>query len=76
MDKKQLIAWIVPIVARGIAWFLAIKLGFTAAESQDLATQAASALGSLVLVGVSVYTSVKGRKALQAAEPPAKDGGK
>jgi len=70
MDKKQVIAWLVPIVVRGVAWILAAKLGFTAAESQDMATQIGSALGALALVGVSIYTSVKGRKKLLAAEPP------
>ncbi len=70
MDSKQVIAWLVPIVARGIAWILAAKLGFTAAESQNLATQIGAALGSLALVGVSIYTSVKGRKKLLATEPP------
>jgi len=70
VDKKQLIAWLVPIIARGIAWILAAKLGFTAAESQDLAVQGASALGALVLVGASIYTSVKGRKTLLATPAP------
>ena len=64
MDHKQVIARLVPVVVRGIAWVLAGQLGLTAAESQDLATQAGSALGALVLVGVSVYTSIKGRRKL------------
>ena len=69
MDKKQLIAWLVPIIVRGVAWILAARLGFEAAEAQDLATQIGSALGALALVGVSIYTSVKGRKKLLATEP-------
>ncbi len=36
MDVKQVIAWVVPILARGIAWILAAKLGIEAAEAQDL----------------------------------------
>jgi len=71
MDYKQVIAWLIPIIARGIAWILAAKLGFTAAESQDLATQAGGAIGALALVGVSIYTSIKGRKKLLATPPPA-----
>jgi len=70
MDHKQLIAWLVPVVARGVAWILAAKLGFEAAESQDLATQIGSAVGALALVAVSIYTSVKGRKKLLATPPP------
>ena len=62
MDKKQLIAWLVPIAVRGVAWVLAARLGFEAVEAQGLATQIGSALGALALVGVSIYTSVKGRK--------------
>jgi len=70
MDHKQLIAWLVPILARGVAWVLAAKLGFEAAESQDLATQIGSAIGALVLIGLSIYTSLKGRKKLLATVPP------
>lgn len=64
MDKKQLIRWFVPIVARGLAWFLAVKLGLEAAQADSEALAAAEALGALALVAVSVYTSVKGRKKL------------
>ena len=64
MDRKELIKWLVGIVARGIAWFLAVKLGMDAAESSEAGTAIAQALGSLALVGISIYTSVKGRKAL------------
>jgi len=39
MDVKQVIAWLVPILARGIAWILAAKLGIEAAEAQDLPAQ-------------------------------------
>ncbi len=70
VDKKQVIAWLVPIVARGIAWILSAKLGMTAAESTDAATQAGAAIGSLALIALSVYSSVKGRKALLMQEPP------
>ena len=69
MDAKQLVAWLVPILARGIAWILAAKLGMEAAEAQDLATQAGAGLGALVLVGISIWTSVKGRKKLLLTDP-------
>ena len=70
MDKKQLIAWLVPIVARGIAWILAAKMGMDAAQAKLDALTAAEAVGALLLVGVSVYTSVKGRKKLLVQAPP------
>ena len=70
MNKTQLLKWLVPIVARGLAWIFAVKLGMAAAEADTAAVASAEALGALVLVGVSVYTSVKGRKKLLAAEPP------
>ena len=70
MDSKQLIKWLLPIVARGLAWVFAAKLGLAAAEAQSEAAAAAEALGALALVAVSVYTSVKGRKTLLARQPP------
>lgn len=79
MDRKQLIVWIGGIVARGIAWFLAVKLGMDAAESDSLGQTIAEALGALTLAGLSIYSSVKGRKKLlttpvgeQAGEPAAR----
>ena len=70
MDKKQLIRWLIPVIARGLAWVFAAKLGLEAAQAQNEATAAAEALGALVLVGVSVYTSVQGRKKLLGQDPP------
>ncbi len=69
MDAKQVIAWLVPILVRGIAWILAAKLGMEAAEAEDLATQAGMGLGALILVGISIYTSVKGRRKLLLTDP-------
>ena len=70
MDVKQLISWLVPIVARGLAWFFAVRLGMEAAESSDMAAQAAGGLAAVALVAVSVWTSVQGRKKLRDATPP------
>ena len=69
MDHRQLIRWLIPVIARGVAWILAAWLGLEASEAQGSALQAAGALGALALVGVSVYTSVKGRKKLLAMPP-------
>ncbi len=69
MDAKQWVAWLVPILVRGIAWILAAKLGMEAAEAEDLATQAGAALGALALIGVSIWTSLAGRKKLLLTDP-------
>jgi phosphotransferase system glucose/maltose/N-acetylglucosamine-specific IIC component len=70
VDKKQLIKWLIPIIARGLAWFFAVKLGLAAAQAESEAAAAAQAIGALVLAVVSVYTSVKGRKKLLAHRLP------
>ena len=72
MDKKQLILWLAAIVGRGIAWILTAKLGMAAAEATGAAESIGAALGALALAGISIYTSVKGRSALLATEPPKK----
>lgn len=64
MDNKQLIKWLIPVLARGLAWILAARLGLEAAEAQSQAAAAAEALGALALVGVSIYTSLRGRARL------------
>jgi len=69
MDKKQLMAWLVPIVAHGLAWIFAAWLGLEAAKASDLGMQVANAIGALVLAVVSTYSSVAGRKKLLAQKP-------
>ena len=69
MNHKQLIKWLIPIVARGIAWVLAAKLGLDAAQAKADATTAAEAIGALLLVGLSIYTSIRGRQKLLARRP-------
>ena len=68
-DHKQVVGWVVAALARGIAFILATWLGMSAAESGLTAQGIAEAVGALVVAGVSIYTSCKGRKALKA-EPP------
>ena len=70
MDKKKVIEWITAAVARGIAWLLVGTFGLEAAKSEEWGVQIAGALVGLVIVGISIYSSVKGRKKLLAAEPP------
>ena len=69
MDAKQWVAWLMPVLVRGLAWILAAKLGMEAAEADDLATQAGTALGALALIGVSIWTSLAGRKKLLLTDP-------
>jgi len=72
MDSKKTIEWITAAVGRGIAWVLAAKAGLAAAEAREHGATLAGALVALALVGVSIYTSIKGRKKLLASEPPAR----
>lgn len=67
MDNKQVIAWIGAAVARGIAWVLAAKCGLDAAQADSEAAVIANALVALALAGVSIYSSVKGRRKLAGA---------
>ena len=69
MDAKQWVAWLLPVLVRGLAWILAAKLGMEAAEAEDLATQAGAALGAFTLIGVSIWTSLRGRKKLLLTDP-------
>jgi len=62
--------WAVGAVARGITWILAGWLGMEAIAAETNGLMLAEALGAIVLVGISVYNSVKGRKTLQNQLPP------
>jgi hypothetical protein len=72
VDNTRVIQWIAAAAARGIAWFLAGKLGIEAAQSNELGTALAEALAALVVAGIAIYTSVKGRGKLLATPPPTK----
>jgi len=69
-STKQILTWLVPVLARGIAWALAVRLGIESVQAEDLGLQIATAIGTLVLSGVSVYTSIKGRQKILQQEPP------
>lgn len=64
MDNRQIIHWIAAATARGIAWFLACKLGLEAARSAELGTALAEALTAVAVSCIAIYTSVKGRRKL------------
>jgi len=71
MDK-QTILWIVTAAFRLLAGAVAGKLGWDAATQEANVQTAAGAVVALVLVGISIYTSVKARKVLLATTPPPK----
>lgn len=70
MSRKTAIAWFVRIVAHGLAWVLAAKLGQDAAAADANAAAAAQALGSLLLVAASAWDSYRHRQKLLQAPPP------
>ena len=71
MDK-QTILWIVTATLRLLAGAVAGKLGWDAATQATNVQTAAEAVTALVLVGISIYTSIKARQKLLATEPPKK----
>ncbi len=77
MDNKQVIGWVAAAAARGIAWLLAGKLGMDAADARNQAAAIAEALAALAIAGISIYSSVKGRRRLAngpgATEPASAD---
>lgn len=68
--NKQLLAWIVFALARGVAWFLVAKLGMDAKAADSLAGEIANAAGALAVAGFTVWTSIHGRKTILATMPP------
>jgi len=64
MDNKTMTIWLTGIVARGIAWFMAVKMGMNSVEAESNASMLANAVGAVILVGISIYSSLKGRKTL------------
>jgi len=71
MDK-QTILWIVTAALRLLAGAVAGKLGWDAATQEASVQTAAGAVAALVMLGISIYTSVKARQKLLATEPPKK----
>lgn len=69
MDKKTVMKWVIGALARGLAYVFAAGLGLAASEAEGPATAAAEAIAALVLVGISLYSSARGRQKLQTEEP-------
>lgn len=70
MTRKELIKWLTGILARGLAWFFAVKLGLAAAEAHSAAQSAAEALAAVALAAISIQSSIKSRKTLLNQPPP------
>ena len=70
VDKKQTIKWATAAIARGIAWALAGWLGMESTLATETGTQIGTGIGALVLAGISIWTSTKGRKKILDTPPP------
>ncbi len=68
-NNKRTVAWLTAALARGIAWVLVAKLGLDATESGATAQGVSEAVIALIVAGVSIYSSVQGRKRLKAEDP-------
>lgn len=64
MNKSIVIKWIVAAITRGTAWGLAGWLGMEATQAGETSGQIGNAVAALILAGLSIYTSLKGRKKL------------
>jgi ABC-type uncharacterized transport system permease subunit len=64
MDKQLAIQWLVTAAVRLIAGYFVVKLGGNAVAYGTTIDGFASGVGSAVLAGISLYTSVKGRQVL------------
>jgi hypothetical protein len=66
-----MVKWIAGLVARGVMWVLAAKMGYDVSQTEQVTVVTAlEGLGALVLVVVSAYSSLKGRQILLTTEPP------
>jgi hypothetical protein len=63
--NAQIMQWIITASCRGVAWALAAKLGYTAVQANDTATQLCAALSTLVLIGGSIYSSIQSRRTIR-----------
>jgi hypothetical protein len=68
MDK-QTIQWVATALMRLVVGYVAVKLGKDAVD-EGTWSALSEAAAALVIVGLSVYSSIKARKTLLATEPP------
>jgi uncharacterized membrane protein (UPF0136 family) len=60
--KARLFMWATSATARGLAWTLAAYCGENSVQAHDSGIRIAHALATLVLIGISIYSSIKSRK--------------
>ena len=70
MDK-QTVQWIITAVLRLAAGYCAVKLGENAIAGETW-TALGDGIGAAIIIGVSVWTSIRGRKTLLKTKPPKK----
>ena len=66
--QGKVLSWGKWIVAHGVAWALASKLGFEAVKADTLGAQVAEAVIALGLIAWSIYDSYRGRQNVKASE--------
>lgn len=69
MDKSQTIQWVVTAVIRLVAGYVAVKFGTDAVSDATWTSISLAVAGAIVGI-ISVYSSVKARKALADTVPP------
>jgi hypothetical protein len=71
MNPKLLLAlWLARIITHGLAWAIAFKLGFDAADAQSHADAIAQAFAGVFLAIASAGSSLAERKHLLKTTPP------
>lgn len=61
---------ILGIVIRGLAWVLAARLGVEAGQATTISTELVTGASAVIVAGVSIWHSYRGRKALLMTQPP------
>ena len=70
MNMKLTVQWVVTSAVRLLAGYFAVKLGADAAMEQGW-TSLSEGLVAATIAGISMYSSLKARKKLLEAQPPA-----
>jgi hypothetical protein len=71
MDRTQIISWAVGTAARYAALALAGWLSLSATQSANLQAQIGQAVGAAVAVGISLWSSYRGRAKAHATSAAA-----
>ena len=69
MNKTETIRWIVTALLRLVAGYVAVRFGEHAIAAETWAALG-TGLAAFIIAGLSIYSSVRGRKALLDTKPP------